>query len=333
MQKFAQRYFQLTSLFIFLFSFISENLKAQGASSDFKARVYYLAIGSYHYSLKFYEFDSGFNGFTQIPSIEKSARYLSTLLNSIGAQGMLIESTSKNYVTKDTVLNTLRKLVTKIDTNDHQSNPPILFIYFIGHGISDKYLEQLFLIPGDFNLNYRNPYRADSIRKIAISHADIKNCISSYLSFIKVILLLDCCYGKELENLRWFRYDSLARAQVHPAGGPSYPDNFDPKHALSKSAYDLRNSYFPLIAFFASGPGGYVELVSAPNSSNELDAIGPLCRRLGLVFKKNQGRKMYLYELAKNLMDKDLDRETSIPFSLFESVLYNYRIYITIPID
>lgn len=233
-----------------------------GAQKKFD--VYALSVGSAHYSQEFTKFETGFNGFSPLPSATTSARQMQRLFNTFGAAySDTLLSTPTRFVTQLTVESAINRLIVRVK-KDRKPNPLIVF-YFCGHGISEGFGWNLFLIPGNFRSRIAGKNAAD-LSDITIYAGTILDRLES--AKLPVLAMLDCCYeGK----------DEIVRTQDF-----AYQQSL---YKVAELAKDVQGIVRKLNEFaienpvvFSTTPGQLAKTVNVDINGSRL-TVGPLCRR------------------------------------------------------
>ena len=236
--------------------------------------IYYISIGSQNYEEDFSTYETGFSGFVNLKAAKTSAQFISKIFDSSGATyGETILSTKESLITKQRVLKSVNNVLKKIWL-DKKKNPLLIF-YFCGHGISEGFGWNLFLIPGDFIIN---PAASDALKmdKHSISLTTLWDAIHETNKQLPFVILADCCYEgndrrQEIEELQ--KMDNSIAEAMKLAGNVS---------AIIRNMNEFREES---AVVFAAPPGTQARTVPHPFLKIETE-IGPLCRRTLLAFCK-----------------------------------------------
>ena len=106
--------------------------------------VFYVSVGNSHYR---HSSMGDVRSFEPISGGNKSARKVAEYLDRIGASGgVLFRSEPDRFVTRQQVIEALQEVIAKAKTYPN----PLIFYYFIGHGVSEGIGWNHFSVPGDF---------------------------------------------------------------------------------------------------------------------------------------------------------------------------------------
>jgi hypothetical protein len=225
--------------------------------------LYYLSVGSAHYLEDFTRFEEGFAGFEMEPSANRSAQLMGQLFDSFGGRGQKLLSTSTSYITRQKVLAAIQKMI-RTAQQEKKKNPLLIF-YFCGHGLSEGFGWNMFMMPGDFRYN---PARLDAVQlaEKSLYAGDVYDALEK--AKIPFMMLLDCCYEGDEEKVRVQDF--------------AYQESLRQVAQLSKDAMGIvrnMNEYHePNPVVFSTPPGTLAEVVPHPTEGVG-KSIGPLCRR------------------------------------------------------
>jgi hypothetical protein len=254
-------------------------------------QVYFVAIGS-----SWYVSPAAPNqhGFSRLRGANKSAKEIADRLQRGGARfGVVLTSNDGSFVSMPDINNALDRVLAQIRAD--RPSTPLIFFYFVGHGISEGVAWNHFSMPGNFT------YRGDPSRLPVDVLAD-KTLHAATLAdkldktHFPYLVLLDTCYeGTEA------RFDSPVLT------GPAI-------ESLRSVANVLRvmNEFHqdnPIL--FSTEPGTVVSTVPDPTDAQS-DPVGPLARRVMILLDGtlNTRHDLSLGEFVTRMASTDLDQAT-----------------------
>jgi hypothetical protein len=238
-------------------------LKCVWLTAQQRFDLYYLSVGSTHYLEDFTQYEEGFAGFAVEPSANRSAQLMGQLFDSFGGKGQKLLSTSTSYITRQKVLTAVGKMIST--AQQEKKKNPLLIFYFCGHGLSEGFGWNMFMMPGDFRYN---PARLDAgqLAEKSLYAGDVYDALEK--AKIPFMMLLDCCYEGDEEKVRVqdFAYqESLRKVAQLSADAMGIVRNLNQYHE-------------PNPVVFSTPPGTLVQVTPHPTEGAS-KSIGPLCRR------------------------------------------------------
>lgn len=261
-----------------------------------KTTLYYLCIGSEHYSIDSELYEEGFNGLLNLEAATTSSNKMATLFKDFGATyGKVINSSPEHFITKKYIFDAIEDVIRKI--KKEKKTNPFLIIYYAGHGFSCPDFEGHFIPPGDF---IKNPSSLDldGWIKYGIGALDIHEKISN--AKLNHMILLDCCHeGKQ-------KQDNLPDQSVVKSLG------IDNVESLMKNTYTIFRAMNRMVGpnpvIFSTSVDSSVPTVPLPDQDNE--EVGPLCRKAYIIKKKVGDATLSIENFTMLLLDKNLDALT-----------------------
>ncbi|MGB8193358.1 MAG: hypothetical protein WCF67_15615 [Chitinophagaceae bacterium] len=255
--------------------------------------IYYISIGSTHYSKSVEDLDNCPNWMESLPSANYSARIFVNEINRIQPKkGLLITSQKKNVVSKSRIISEFQKfgLLIKRDS----AKEKFVLIYFYGHGASNNVNQVLYLIPGNIACEGSYFYVNEMDDK-AISIMSLVTMIRTHLGNVTPIILLDCCYNFRPANPEYKRMTDSVDSSFWRS-----PHWIGPWSRMRRWDVDLTN--WPIL--FGSPKGGSSEPILHEDGSNN-EKIGPVCnsfikalRKISLTTNPSLGR--LIFEMKAN---------------------------------
>jgi Caspase domain len=216
--------------------------------------IYYLSVGNSKYR------DNNLD----IPDANLSAHGITRYLRWARAvDGITLVSQQSEYVTRDDVLGALGEIARKAKA----ARDPLVVYYFVGHGASRG--------EGWSHVSFVGNYKSSDPVDVAPSRAIVETQEIQELlenQDLPFILILDNCYYRQPEGLSPI-WQTIQRGMVEAA-----------MIVMDRANRSLRieHTMDPAIIFYAAKPGLSVQTL--PHPSNEFNSIGPLARRLLLLF-------------------------------------------------
>lgn len=270
--------------------------------------VFYLSVGSADYIQEAEKLEAGSKPFSNVTGARKSARYVEEFFrDKAGGKGILMRSSPGKLITRNAVLDSLDKVI-RLAKKSKSKNPLIVF-YYCGHGISEGIAWLQFLVPGDFTKKPQDlatSSTAVDIEKMGqhlLNLAEVTDKLQQ--SGLSYMCLLDACYEAKEEKFTGMDYFL----------GETGSQNIKDIAALLRFMNEYHGEH-PVV--FAAKPGTTVQTVEDPLEDGTY--IGPLCRRLMLVKKKNEGAAptLSLEEFVETLKSESLDSVTPPPVTFYE---------------
>ncbi|MBO0360707.1 caspase family protein [Hymenobacter sp. BT186] len=277
------------------------------------ASLYVLSIGSADYETNFTQYEAGFAGWPQLPAAATSARQMVKLLGSsrVAYLDSLI-SRPNSLVTRAAVLTAVRKLSTRA-LREHRPNPLLIF-YFAGHGVSEGFGWNLFMMPGNFTatITGRN---AVSMGELAVYAGDVYDALAE--TKLPFVMLLDCCYEGQDEKAT---LRALANQQT-----------FQQVAALAQASMAIvrkMNEFAePNPVVFSAVPGQLAEAVPLPGGKPG-KRVGPVCRRAMLASAQAAEQPLTLDRLLLALTSPVLDTAPkSVAISNWDRAACSFKNY------
>jgi len=254
-------------------------------------QVYFVTIGSSWYAAPT---APNLHGFSRLRGANKSAREIADHLQRGGARfGTVLTSDDGKFVSLADINNALERVLAQIRAD--RPSAPLIFFYFVGHGISEGVAWNHFSMPGSFV--YRGDASSlpvDALAEKTLHAATLADKLDK--THVPYLVLLDTCYeGTEA------RFDSPVLT------GPAI-------ESLRSVASVLRfsNEFHqdnPIL--FSTTPGTVVSTVPDPTDA-ESDPVGPLARRVMILLDGflNLGHELSLGAFVTRMASTDLDQAT-----------------------
>lgn len=255
--------FRIVPVTLMIFQFVHFFAAAQPSRS-----IYYISIGSTHYTKSKIDLSTCDNWLESLPSANKSAEYFAKAAQRLyPKKGLLITSTANNVITKQRLSNEFEKFGQFVRSDT--SKEKIILIYFYIHGESNNLNEVLYLIPG--NIACEEPYfYIQQMDSLALSMYSLMNMITNsfgHYSTIQPVILLDCCYGlKTPDPIFQKMVDSITLSKR------LYPKWISPWLQMKRWTLDLTN--WPIL--FSSVKGSVSEPMHYLENPHN-DKIGRVC--------------------------------------------------------
>ena len=265
--------------------------------------IFYLCVGSSYYEKDVNKYEEGFKGFPNAKGANRSARQMAELFDLIGAKdGINLVSTKKSFITKEKVFKGIDDIV-QIVKKSKTKNPLIVF-YFCGHGVSEGFGWNLFLMPGDFTHNIQ-ANDIEDLSEDAIHALEVYDKLQA--TGLRYITLFDCCYEGDAEAVNVSSYiisnegNNLIQSTLKIVRYMNEMHGDDP-------------------ALFAIAPGNVALTVDNPLQTEYPEPVGPLCRRSLMIFYKrlNDPMGISLGDYVILMTNGDFDTQTRGAVSLWE---------------
>jgi hypothetical protein len=294
-------YFRIWLILIITALLCHTSLKAQEESF----KLYYVAVGSDHYA-----------SFDTVPGMGLSARVVSEYLERFGAvEGVTLRSKNKRYISKQMILEQIDRLQHKMNNDDGKE--VVMIFYYAGHCLGEPLTGQQWLFPGNIqiDINYLKELIIDSdkFNKALLSPNELHNSLNNSL-VTQTMIIMDCCYSagdNSYQRVSSYLTSILGTRQI------SFIDDL---RNMNLSRDPWRTS------IYATTPGKSAYSVKAPDFMAMRIAypIGPLARRLSLIFKELEASNSTMsYQAFVNAMKRpNLDTVTEAAKN------YNNDIYI-----
>jgi|SRR5579862_3193796 len=255
-------------------------------------QVYFVSVGS-----SWYVTPTGrdVHGFSRIPGANTSAKVISGLLVSGGAQyGIELTSEETNLVTVSDIYKAVRDVANRM--NADKAPRPLFVFYFAGHGLSEGIAWNHFSVPGNF------AYRGDASR-LDIEGLSKNTLYSGELVDelqklgVPFLVLLDNCYEGEERTFESSVLSGPAIRNLSDVGG------------VLRVMNEFRDTY-PVL--FSTTPGTAVTTVENPLEPGGATNIGPLSRRFSLSITRRLEREksVALNALLEDMTSVGLDSLT-----------------------
>jgi hypothetical protein len=150
-------------LLVFIISCTDKKKQTEGVKTKHDNHVYYLSIGNAHYKK-----DQSTESFGNVQGANTSADIVAENLSAYGS-GIKLKSTKAQPLSKE-IINTYLDSIINTSVKDSMS---VTFIYYCGHGFSDKN-GNIFMVPGEHKFNEKNTPSMESL----VSIFDIQKRIS-----------------------------------------------------------------------------------------------------------------------------------------------------------
>ena len=141
-----------------------------------RSDIYFVAIGNEHYV------GGGAAGlrWPSVPAPVNSATRVAGLLQSSGARfGILVTSDRRHAVTRAD----MRRAIVDLKKRIRADRParPLVFFYYMGHGLGDTFNQTLYLVPGDMALGYLPSQTASAILGTeTVSNLDVVSSLANF---------------------------------------------------------------------------------------------------------------------------------------------------------
>jgi hypothetical protein len=266
--------------------------------------VYYVSVGSAHYTPDFSKYEPGFGGFVNVTAAANSAGEVARVLDSHGAKyGKLLVSKKDQYVTRPLVFGAVQEVLKRIKA-DKPAHPFLVF-YFCGHGVSEGLGWNLLMMPGDFVYNIKkNPI--DKLAEKSMAVSEVWDAIDLPMPDLPFMLLADCCYeGKdEMPEVKRLQEVDRGFAQAMELTGN-----------VSEIVRVMNQFREDKCVMFSATPGTKVPVVAHPAGAAKGN-VGPLGRRL-LLAMDNQNA-MTWEKLVQMMSRPESDRATKPGVTFWE---------------
>jgi hypothetical protein len=204
----------------------------------------------------------------------------------------LLRSNENRFLTKDDIFKVLNKVKKKIGEPEKGE---YLLVYYVGHGFGEGIAWSYFLQPGNLELpEHLNSFNVEALAKqlvyVGYFNDDLKKLGIPYA------LLIDACYEGDAVDFNL------------PILSNQAEKNLQDVVAILKFMNEFRGNN-PVI--FSTTPGDKVKTVKHPFNRKLRYNIGPLARRLVLVFQtlESQG-SVSIEKIVQFLKSSDLDSIT-----------------------
>lgn len=267
-------------------------LASRPAGAQAPASIYVLSIGSAHYDTDFSHFEAGFDGWPKLPAAATSARQMVKLLRS--RQAVYVDtliSRKSTLVTRKAILAAVKRLSARA-RQDKNPNKLLVF-YFAGHGVSEGFGWNLFLMPGDFHAKIKGRTAA-AMAEVSVYAGEVYDELEK--AKLPFMMLLDCCYeGRDEQGT----LKVLAHQQA-----------FQPITEVAQAAMGavrmLNQFVEPNPVVFSAKPGNLAPTVPLPGGKPNVE-VGPVCRRALLAQAQLGNAPLTLERLLTALTNPALD--------------------------
>lgn len=328
-------------------------------------RIYYLSIGN-----GYYDREKG-DGFMDVPGANTSADHVAEILSCYG-DGITLKSSRDSLLSKKRINEYVDKIIAKAIKDSLSTT----FIYYCGHGFSDK-IGTVFMVPGDHEFREKQVKSMESLISVNDIQQKIVDAMRKYYpdpklteaeqeaikvryqnhtrtgetaekanNFAEVlqkefkakqaqkkrprfIILADCCtenfdvinYNVLLKdsriNKQFEEVDKRMEAYVRMAEASGNTEQAKQVKAMFEDAkVSLTGRQVKSEIWINGNKTVYTGEIGMPvqmvtSLKNEKKLVGPICRRLELLFQK--GKKTFRnYEILERLCDADFDSK-SVP--------------------
>ena len=269
-------------------------------------KVHLLLISNGHYvdrSMNNDKRDS--NSIVDFSGAHVSAMVMNSLLdNHFGlASSTWLRSDECRIINKDDVFKVLSSLKRKVDMPEQNE---YLIVYYVGHGFGEGIAWNYFLQPGNVAFpNALNSFDVEALANQLIYVGDLNNKLIEI--GLPYTLLIDACYEGSAEDF-----------VAVPLLSDMAKQNLKDISAILKFMNQFRG-YNPVV--FSVQPGGTVRTATHPLNPNLQYNIGPLARRLILIARQWQSKKVVpLEQVIRSITSPQLDDQTqaAVSFADFE---------------
>jgi hypothetical protein len=272
------------------FAVVVALLLCTGASSQTAYTTYFVAVGSGDYAAP----PSGWHGFEKLDGASASAQRVASLLLRGGARfGIVLVSAPGRYVSGDDVFHALKDVIDRA-RSDGAPRPLIVF-YIMSHGVSEGIGWNHFSVPGTFVYRGASDLTIEQLQGSAIYAGDVADALDR--SKMPYIALFDNCSSGRAATFA----SSVLSANAQR--------NLQDVSALVRTMNEFRQSS-PVM--FSTAPGTETVPVDDPIDRESTVEIGPLSRRLSIVFTNalNTHRSVSTADFVRSMTSKALDVQT-----------------------
>jgi hypothetical protein len=258
--------------------------------------LFYLCVGSEHYTIDFEKYAPGFGGLANLTAATESAKKMATLFNEFGAMnGIVFTSTADSMISKANFSAAVSSLIKMVQKN--KAKNPFVVLYYCGHGFSAPRLEAHYIPPGGFTQNPET-LSPEEWNTYGIAPLDFHEQLQK--AKLNHMILLDCCYeGKQQQN------PLPSQAVVKNLGIENVEGFMKNTYELLK---DMNRMIGPDPVVFSTKADSSVATVSMPGIKDL--TVGPICRRAYLIKQKTEGQKLTVRNFTNLLLEKELDALT-----------------------
>ena len=251
--------------------------------------IFYVSVGNSHYRSVS---TRGVHSFESISGGNKSARKVAEYLGRIGAlHGILFRTEPKRFVTREQVLGALKEVIRKAKKYPN----PIIFYYFIGHGISEGIGWNHFSVPSDF-IGSLQDVNVDALSAVTLYTGEIFDLLES--SNIRFIMMLDNCYEGDPVSLTSAVFSKSLQQNLN--------DIFQVLRFMNEF-------HKPNIVLYSTKPGTVASMAADPINPASNIGVGPLARRFLLIVDQalHDEKILTLENFLKQMTNPTLDTKTN----------------------
>lgn len=231
-----------------------------------KFSVYYVSVGSAHYTPDFTQYDAGFPGLPNVEAANTSASEVAAALNKSGAKGTLLTSSKTSFITNEIVYTAIRSTLAQIKRE--KPLRPFFLFYFCGHGISEGLGWNLLMLPGDYtyDINRRGIATAG---EVSLPASYVWDEIHEQYNELPFMIVADCCYEGD---------DQLPQVVKLKEHFKSFHDAMKLTEESMKIVRVMNEFHEENTMIFSTKPGETVAVVEI--SDQDKRWVGPMGRRM-----------------------------------------------------